>query len=216
MKCRLVHYSYEIWESLVKRGSVLVAVCLVLAGCSTSISGDPASAESTATQTVTETAAPTPAIKENSFLEYSWKKADFALAENVLTAGESSFVLPEGATEVKSADERVVWAYRNSVDGQTVVLAAVGVAGAGGSAENYEKVLNDSGHAEKGAVAYVRNATFGATTAMRFDVADPSNHSSIYAFDHNGVAYELTISAPTVGLLEAARNSIAETSIAAQ
>lgn len=209
----------EIMESLVKRGSLLTALVLtglMLAGCASPASHDSSPTQAPATQTATQSPLPAPTVKENPFLEYSWKKADFTFAEGVLTAGDSTFVVPGDATEVPTADERVVWAYRNSTDGQTVVLSAVGVANVGGDAENYAKVLNESGHVEAGTIAYVRDAEFGPTTAMRFDVSDPSNHASIYAFDHDGVAYELTISAPTAGLLETTRLTISESSIAAE
>ncbi|MFY9263406.1 MAG: hypothetical protein GX483_00240 [Actinomycetaceae bacterium] len=177
---------------------------LALTGCA--VDKDAAPVETTTVQITEE--APEPAEEETPAED---PDRALILSDFTATTGENSIMLeagglylevPLGYSETTGGEGHVIFRYADDAGEASFVLTSPGVSGLIADGGQYAKALNDSGNLGAASATFVTTVEFGSVKAIQLSVSGGSGVSTIYAFDYDGRAYELTLNAPDSARLQ--------------
>ncbi|QRV02619.1 hypothetical protein JTE88_02415 [Arcanobacterium phocisimile] len=203
--------------------SVILAVGLLVSGCSqgdtaeeSAQQSDQSSIEATQDPSGAETLPTEPETSLSDVtLRRAIKETDLVdRAEGAELISESPTLriqLPARFTRQSSTSSGHIGIWQDGENGNKVVLSIAGIAGIASDADKYAEYLSQAVAPSGRTIEYFDTVFFGEISAYQFSVTGGAQSAEIYAFELDGIAYELTVNALDDAALDELRPHILQT-----
>ncbi|USR79822.1 hypothetical protein [Arcanobacterium pinnipediorum] len=197
--------------------SLVIALGLLVGGCSSQpqhSSVPETSEEQHVSQEPQEAEQAEPSLSEVT-LRRAMKEADFAdrveADQLIAEAPLLRIVLPSRLTRQISENPGRIGMWEDSEKRTTVVLSIAGIAGIASDGEKYAEFLTQAAQLSGRTVTYIDTVLFGEVSAHHFAIQGGSQLAEIYAFELDGISYELTLNAADEAALDEVRSHVEQT-----